>query len=119
MNTDEASNLTTELTDKIQDLPENIKRIDKLLKEEQKKYDGLLLLKPVIEKVAQLENEIPKKKEEMQALQDQLAECSTEAENIQTLLAEPTASMDTANSMMGDMSLLDEGIKEADALRMK
>ncbi|TMW43632.1 hypothetical protein DOY81_011286, partial [Sarcophaga bullata] len=28
-------------------------------------------------------------------------------------LAEPTASMDTANSMMGDMSLLDEAIKEA------
>lgn len=59
-----------------------------------------------------MENEIPKKKGEMQALQDQLAECSTEAENIQTLLAEPTANMDTANSMMGDMSLLDEAIKE-------
>lgn len=108
-----ASNLTTELTDKIQDLPQNIERIEKLLKEEQKKYESFLHLKPVIEKVSRLENEIPKKKEEMQDLQDQLAECNTETENIQTLLAEPTATMDTANAMMGDMSLLDEAIKEA------
>ena len=64
-----------------------------------------------------MESEIPKKKEDMQALQDQLAACSTETENIQTLLAEPTAKMDTANSMMGDMSLLDEAIKEAGRFR--
>ncbi|XP_065361714.1 DNA repair protein RAD50 [Calliphora vicina] len=117
MDTDEASNLTTELTDKIQDLPQNIERVEKLLKEEQKKYESLLHLKPVIDKVARLEAEIPQKKEVLKTLQNQLAESSSLMENTQTLLADPTTVLDTANSMMGDMSLLDESIKESNRLK--
>ncbi|XP_023303627.2 DNA repair protein RAD50 [Lucilia cuprina] len=117
MDTEEASNLTTELTDKIQDLPQNIERVEKLLKEEQKKYESLLHLKPIIDKVARFEAEIPQKREVLKSLQNQLAESSTEMENMQTLLAEPTTTMETANSMMGDMSLLDECIKESNRLK--
>lgn len=113
MTTNETSNLTSEITDKIQDLPQNIERVEKQLKDEQKKYENLLHLKPIIDKVARLELEIPKKKDEMQTLQNQLAECLTEMENTQVLLAEPTTILELANSMMGDMSLLDEAIKEA------
>lgn len=98
-------------------MPQNIERIEKQLKEEQKKYEGLLHLKPVIEKVARLEQDIPKKKEELQTLQNQLAECMKETENIQALLAEPTTNMELANSMMGDMSLLDEAIKDVTRLK--
>lgn len=105
------------MTDQIQDLPQNIERVEKLLKEEQKKYESLLHLKPVIDKVARLEVEIPKKKEDLKTFQNQLAECSKEMESTQTLLAEPTTIFDTANSMMGDMSLLDESIKESNRLK--
>ncbi|XP_013113614.2 DNA repair protein RAD50 [Stomoxys calcitrans] len=112
MTTSEASGLTSELNDKIVDLPQNIDRLEKLIKEEQKKHDALLQLKPVIDKVAKLEQDIPKRKEDMKKLQDDLAECSKEIECIQAQLADPTANMDLANSMMGDMSLLDEAIKQ-------
>lgn len=109
--------MTSELTDKIQDLPQNIERVEKQLKDEQKKYENLLHLKPIIDKVARLEQEIPKKKDELKTIQNQLAECSSETEDIQMLLAEPTVNMDLANSMMGDMSLLDEAIKEVARLK--
>lgn len=112
-----ASNLTSELTDKIQDLPQNIARIEKLLKEEQKKYESLLHLKPIIDKVAKLEAEIPKKKEDIEMFQNQLTECTNDVESSQTLLAEPTAVFETANSMMGDMSILDESLKESSRLK--
>lgn len=73
-------------------------------------------LKPTIEKVERLEKEVPKKKEEMKKLQNDLIECNTETETIQALLAEPTVNMDLANSMMGDMSLLDEAMKQVTRL---
>lgn len=109
--------MTTELNDKIQDLPSNIEKIEKLLKEEQKKYEGLLHLKPVIDRVNRLEVDIPKKKEDMKIFENQLADCSKEMEETQILLADPTATLDTANSMMGDMSLLDELLKETNRLK--
>ncbi|XP_073838783.1 DNA repair protein rad50 [Musca autumnalis] len=112
MTTTEASGLTSELNDKIVDLPQNIERIEKLLKEEQKKYESLLQLKPTIDRVEKLQQEIPKKKEDLQKLQDDLSECSKETETIQNLLADPTNNMELANSMMGDMSLLDEAMKQ-------
>lgn len=74
-------------------------------------------LKPLIDKVARLEAEIPQKKEVLKTLQNQLAESSSVMENTQTLLADPTTVLDTANSMMGDMSLLDESIKESNRLK--
>ncbi|XP_011188486.1 DNA repair protein RAD50 [Zeugodacus cucurbitae] len=117
MTDNEATDITMELSDEISRLPENIKRTEKLLKAEQKRYENLLHIKSVVETVAKLEADIPKKKQELSSIEEKLAECVEERESLQMLLAEPTTSLELADSMMGDVSLLDEAMKEITRLK--
>ncbi|XP_017090795.2 DNA repair protein RAD50 [Drosophila bipectinata] len=113
MSGDEACDLTTELTDEIQKLPENIIRAEKALKTETLKYENLLQLKPNILKVKDLKEALPKKKEELRQVEELLGDSVSEYETILALIGEPTHNMELANSMMGDMTLLDEALKES------
>ncbi|XP_017466140.1 PREDICTED: DNA repair protein RAD50 isoform X1 [Rhagoletis zephyria] len=117
MTSNEATDITMELSDEINRLPENIKRTEKLLKAEQKKYENLLQIKSVVETVAKLEVDIPKKKKELASFEEKLAKCVEDSESLQMLLAEPTTSLELADSMMGDVSLLDEAMKEVTRLK--
>ncbi|XP_055855435.1 DNA repair protein RAD50 [Episyrphus balteatus] len=117
MSENEASTLTSELTDEIQRLPDNIDRTEKLLKVEQKKYESLIALRPVIEKVERLEKDIPTRKADLRKLEENLGRVAEESESSQMLQIEPNSNLDLANSMMGDMSLLDEAIKEVTRLQ--
>ncbi|XP_004517595.1 DNA repair protein RAD50 [Ceratitis capitata] len=117
MTENEASDITMELSDEINRLPENIKRTEKLLKAEQKKYENLLHIKSVVETVSKLEGDIPKKKKELACIEEKLAKCVEESESQQLLLAEPTTALELADSMMGDVSLLDEAMKEITRLK--
>uniref|UniRef100_A0A1A9V356 Zinc-hook domain-containing protein n=1 Tax=Glossina austeni TaxID=7395 RepID=A0A1A9V356_GLOAU len=117
MSSDEASKLSSDLTDEIQHLPQNIKKSEMLLKTEQKKYENLLHLKPILEKVTLLEKDLPGKEQKLKDIQRELTDLTNESETFQMLLAEPTFTMDLASSMMGDMSLLDEALK--DVIRLK
>uniref|UniRef100_A0A1B0FGD5 Rad50/SbcC-type AAA domain-containing protein n=1 Tax=Glossina morsitans morsitans TaxID=37546 RepID=A0A1B0FGD5_GLOMM len=113
----QASKLSSDLTDEIQHLPQNIKKTEMLLKTEQKKYENLLHLKPILEKVTLLEKDLPGKEQKLKDIQRELTDLANESETFQMLLAEPTFTMDLASSMMGDMSLLDEALK--DVIRLK
>ncbi|KAH8253007.1 hypothetical protein KR032_003136 [Drosophila birchii] len=113
MSGDEACDLTTELTDKIQNLPENIIRAEKALKAEQLKYDNLLQIKPDILKIKDLKAMLPQKKEELKKVEELLGESVSEYETLLALIGEPTHNMELANSMMGDMTLLDEALKDS------
>ncbi|EDW08362.1 DNA repair protein RAD50 [Drosophila mojavensis] len=113
MSGDEACDLTTELTDEIQKLPDNISRTEKSLKTEQSKYEQLLQIKPTIDKVKELKEKLPKKKEELRTIEQSLGDIVSEYETLMARLGEPTHNMDLANSMLGDMTLLDEALKES------
>ncbi|KAH8290347.1 hypothetical protein KR054_002147 [Drosophila jambulina] len=113
MSGDEACDLTTELTDEIQKLPENITRAEKALKAEQLKYDNLLQIKPNILKIKDLKASLPQKKEELKKVEELLGESVSEYETLLALIGEPTHNMELANSMMGDMTLLDEALKDS------
>ncbi|XP_022217718.2 LOW QUALITY PROTEIN: DNA repair protein RAD50 [Drosophila obscura] len=117
MSGDEACDLTTELSDEIQKLPDNISRSEKALKAEQLKYESLLQIKPSILKVSELKEILPKKKEELSEIEILLGESVSEYETLIALIGEPTQNMDLANSMLGDMTLLDEALK--DSVRVK
>lgn len=105
--------MTTELTDEIQKLPDNISRTEKSLKAEQSKYEQLLQIKPTIDKVKELKEKLPKKKEELRSIEQSLGDIVSEYETLMARLGEPTHNMDLANSMLGDMTLLDEALKES------
>ncbi|KAH8370095.1 hypothetical protein KR093_002147 [Drosophila rubida] len=113
MSGDEACDLTSELTDEIQKLPDNITRSEKLLKTEQSKYEDLLQIKPAIDKVAELKESLPQKRKELENIKKLLADAVAEYETYMSLLGEPTCNMELANSMLGDMTLLDEALKES------
>lgn len=108
----EASDLSSRLTEDIQSLPDKIETTSKRLKIEQKKYDKLLELKPTIEKMNKLKIEIPKIKLNLTKTEEKFDEASTQVEELQIALAEPNLKLQLANSMLGDMSLLDEAVKE-------
>ncbi|KAL7736159.1 hypothetical protein ACLKA6_003705 [Drosophila palustris] len=113
MSSDEACDLTTELTDEIQKLPDNISRSEKSLKTEQLKYEELLQIKPAIDKVKELKENLPQKKEKLRKIEELLSDTVVEYETQMSLLGEPTSNMELASSMLGDMTLLDEALKEA------
>ncbi|XP_016953559.2 DNA repair protein RAD50 [Drosophila biarmipes] len=113
MSSDEACDLTNELTDEIQKLPDNITRAEKALKAEQIKYENLLQIKPNILKVKDLKESLPQKKEELKKVEKLLGESVSEYETLLALIGEPTQNMELANSMMGDMTLLDEALKDS------
>ncbi|XP_017008025.3 DNA repair protein RAD50 [Drosophila takahashii] len=116
MSGDEACDLTSELTDEIQKLPDNISRAEKALKAEQIKYENLLQIRPNILRVKELKETLPQKKEELKKVEELLGESVSEYETLLALIGEPTQNMELANSMMGDMTLLDEALK--DSLRL-
>lgn len=108
----EATDLSSRLTEDIQSLPDKIDATGKRIKNEQKKYDRLLELKPTIEKINKLKIEIPKIKINLTKTEENFHEASTQVEELQIALAEPNLNLQLANSMLGDMSLLDEALKE-------
>ncbi|EDW01461.1 DNA repair protein RAD50 [Drosophila grimshawi] len=113
MSGDEALDLTTDLTDEIQKLPDNIAKTEKALKAEQSKYEELLQIKPAIDKVQELKELLPKKKEELRMIGQRLSEIVAKYETLKEQLGEPTVNMELANSMLPDMTLLDESLKES------
>lgn len=113
MSSDQACDLTTELTDEIQKLPDNISRSEKSLKAEQSKYEDLLQIKPAFEKIKELKDSLPQRKERLRKIEELLGDSVAEYETQMSLLAEPTCNMELANSMLGDMTLLDEALKES------
>lgn len=98
-------------------MPENIQRTEEQLIKEQRKYEELLSLKPVIEKVQTLKTDIPKCKDKLKTTEEKLSETTNDVESNQILTAEPQAHIELVNAILGDMSLLDEAIKDAARLQ--
>ncbi|XP_030385926.1 DNA repair protein RAD50 [Scaptodrosophila lebanonensis] len=117
MSGDEATDLTSELADEIHKLPVNISVAEKSLKAEQLKYENLLQMKPLILKVKDLKESVPKKKEELRKIEELLGDAVNQYETQMAMLGEPTHNLELANSMLGDMTILDEALKEAARLK--
>lgn len=81
------------------------------------KYENLLQIKPSIDKVNELKKTVPQKKEELRKVEQLLGDSVAEYETLCALLGEPTSNMELANSMLGDMTLLDEALKESVRLK--
>ncbi|KAL5286254.1 RAD50 family protein [Megaselia abdita] len=107
LSTHEQTTLGCELSEKIECLPENIQKFDLLLRKERAKYESLSDLKPSIEKVSKFKKEIPQMKESLKKLETELKEVSSDLENQEIMKAEPESTLTLIDSMLGDMSVLD------------
>ncbi|XP_055382426.1 DNA repair protein RAD50 [Condylostylus longicornis] len=117
LSNDEATDLTAEMAEEIRRVPANIKKTEQSLKKEQHNYESLMGLRSIIDKNTKLEEDIPKRKEDLKKLEDQLSELSKDIESCQLLIAEPSSNLDLVNSMLGDMALLDEALKDASRIK--
>lgn len=93
-------------------MPENIKRVELVLHGEQKKLEALLALKPVTDRLAKLQIDIPNMKNNLKRTEEELSEALAESETSEILMAEPMSDMELANNILGDMSVLDEAQKD-------
>lgn len=114
----EARHLTAELNEKIENLPMNIEQSGKLFKEENSKLETLLGLRSSKERIDKLESElIPKFKEDIKKLDKDLAAAKDEIKKTDPELKEVKERHALAQSMVGDMSMLDGAISDVEQIR--
>lgn len=104
--------LSSELSDEIRRLPETIKRTELTLKTEQKKLEQLLSIQPMTVRSETLRVDIPKCKDKLKETEERLSTARSDAEMLECSIAEPKSNIDLANLMLGDMSVLDEALKD-------
>lgn len=88
-----------------------------MLKTELKKYESLLTLQPITEKLDRLKEEMPRHRQLLKQTEEKLATARADHETYQMALIEPMSNVELANSMLGDMSLLDEAAKDVQRIR--
>ncbi|KAL1376629.1 hypothetical protein pipiens_004343 [Culex pipiens pipiens] len=113
----DVQDISTELFDEIRRLPEKIEMLEKQLKTDQTRYDRLLALQPYSERVEKQTIEIPKLKQQLQETEQRLTQASSDLEEYQMAVLEPNSSVALINSILGDMSILDESARDLDRMR--
>uniref|UniRef100_A0A1B0GH32 Putative dna repair protein n=1 Tax=Lutzomyia longipalpis TaxID=7200 RepID=A0A1B0GH32_LUTLO len=108
---DEVENLSSELTDEIREIPKKAEKTDEQLKQLRMKYDALMALKPITEKVKRLKEDIPKREEALRGTERELSEMTSLVEDLEMSLAEPEGKLKVASGLIGDMSVLDEVLR--------
>ncbi|XP_058812311.1 DNA repair protein RAD50 [Topomyia yanbarensis] len=108
----DAQDVSSELSDEIRRLPEKIESLERQLKADQIKYDRMLALQPYSERVEKQTAEIPKLKQQLQETESRLTQASADLEECQMSILEPNSSVQLINSILGDMSILDESAKD-------
>lgn len=114
----EATHLTAELNDQIEMLPMNIERSGKLLKEESIKLEKLFALQASVERIQKLQSElIPKHKEIIKKFENDLSAAQEEIKKTKPELDEAKEKLRIAQTMIGDMSILDGAISDVEQTR--
>ncbi|XP_053688299.1 DNA repair protein RAD50 [Sabethes cyaneus] len=113
----DVQDISAELSDEIRRLPEKIESLERQLKSDQVKYDRLLALQPYSERVEKQTTEIPKLKELLQETERRLMQASADLEEYQMSIIEPNSSVQLINSILGDMSILDESAKDLERMK--
>lgn len=107
------------MQDEIRRLPDNISRAERTLFEEQEKYEKVLTLQPLTDRIEKLKIDIPKLKQTLKLTEEKLSTALTDSEELELAVAEPNSNKELANSMLGDMTLLDEANKDSERIRQE
>lgn len=115
LNQDEAGDLKTELENEITQLPQQINRSGKELNDINEKLENLRILQPKVERFEQLRTElIPNYKAEVDKISKELAAAQEKIVQVDKSIREPKEKQELVSIMIGDMSVLDDNIKEFD-----
>ncbi|XP_065074553.1 DNA repair protein RAD50 [Ochlerotatus camptorhynchus] len=112
----DVQDIGSELSDEIRRLPERIEALERMLKSDQNKYDQLLALQPYSERIDKQTVEVPKLKEQLEVIERKLSQASSDLEESQMSILEPNSNVQLINSMLGDMSILDESARDLERM---
>lgn len=114
----QTAQIVDELKKKIENFPKELQRIDKEIAQEQKTVQNLLSLKPANEKIKSLKaNEIPFLNSETEKLANLLKKSTEELNTLRNEQSILQKNEEVANSVMGDVSLIDQHQKEIQMLK--
>lgn len=118
MNQSEVSSLTSELRDQIEMLPTNIERSEALLKAETMKLEKLFGVQNSVERVEDLQsNLIPKLKTDIKKIEMDLSAAQERIKQSQRAIEDPKDKQNVVTQMIGDMSILDDAIRDIEQTR--
>lgn len=76
-------------------------------------------LQPMTVRLETLKSDIPKNKEKLKETEERLSTEMADGEMLQISIAEPKSNIDLANLMLGDMSVLDEALKDVSRIKLE
>lgn len=118
MNRNDVDNLTVELNDQIEQLPQIIARSERELKTSTAKLEKLLAMQNSVERITQLKmNVLPKIRDEIKKIETDLSAFQEKVRQSERSVAEPRDKKEIVGRMVGDMSLLDEAIRDVEQAR--
>lgn len=113
MNSNEVADLTIELNDKIDLLPEDIVAAENKLKSENNKLEKLLGLQSHVAQLDQLRTKKqPKLKADVTDVETRLITTKDELTKFERDIVDPKGKIDIISSIIGDMSILDDALKD-------
>ncbi|XP_012276863.1 DNA repair protein RAD50 [Orussus abietinus] len=108
-----AQDLIKELETEIKRHPDRLKTYDTELKKQQHRYDTMLQLKPVVEKVLFVEGvELKKFRQSLEDTKIRFQRSKKKVEQLQTSMSEPEKKIALCKNMIGDMALWDRYVDE-------
>ncbi|EFN87868.1 DNA repair protein RAD50 [Harpegnathos saltator] len=100
-------------SDIIRNQPSRLKRCEEELKTEQKKYDNMLQLKPIVEKIIQCEeNDLKKLDERLEKTKNNLTQSKMCVKTLEGSKAEPEKKLMLWKNIIGDIQLWDRCVDE-------
>lgn len=113
MNTKEVADLTTELSLKIDLLPEEISTAERKLRTENLKLEKLLGLQSYVTQLDELRSkQLPKTKTNLNDIEARLTVIQEELRKSEKEIEEPKEKIAIIATLIGDMSILDDAIKD-------
>ncbi|XP_015182064.1 PREDICTED: DNA repair protein RAD50 [Polistes dominula] len=113
-------NLIKEMEEEIENQPVILKRCENELKAQQNKYDNMLQLKPIIEKINVVEEiELPLLEDSLQSTEEQIKKHETSIEEKEKLKSIPEDILNKSKNLFEDIMLWDRLIDETNNLKEK
>lgn len=114
----EVDELSTELNYKINALPEDIDRSERLLAESRAKLEKLLGMQSSVERVNKIQTELlPHLKDEIKAIETDLAANQEKQKKSEADLVEPKTKLNLIAPLIGDIGILDAALRDIDQTR--
>lgn len=115
---DEKDDLSHELQEKIDSLPENIERSERSLHESRSKLEKLLGMQSSVERVDRIKSDLlPRLKEELKKIESDLLANQEKIKKANADVVEPRQKMELIAKMIGDLSILEQALSDVEQTR--